>query len=128
MKSSFFVLLLSFCRPHPPRPSSYSFVHFLSYVRIIPKARPKFYLVTLKSFESINMRRTKLNRNDIFKWCISFEYFALCWQIGSVSEIHRPSAGFAHYTQKVFVTLVPGQQFKSRKITRQVVKVELNAI
>lgn len=33
---------------------------------LIPLARPKFYLVTLKSFKSINMRRTKHYQNDIY--------------------------------------------------------------
>lgn len=38
-----------------------------------PMARPKFYLVALKSFRNINMLRTKHNQNDIFKWCVLFE-------------------------------------------------------
>lgn len=57
-------------------------------LRIIPIARPKFYLVTLKSFRSINMLCTKFNQNDIFKWCISLERIG----IACVCEcIHRTS-------------------------------------
>lgn len=74
--SRYFLFIFIFILRSFTHSLSYSFTSFFVlpflylslslYSVLIPLARPKFYLVTLKSFKSINMRRTKHHQNDIY--------------------------------------------------------------